>query len=197
MFSLYEMIEKSLLLRYFSSSTPPPDPDTAAKSHSSTDSLLKASNKRWNEADLGYFDPHLDRAYSEGEIVSVGKDVYYRNVILFVQHCRRRQSTFICLLRVSSRAPSFYIISNQIHKSSWFHIRSRRKAGNMAWNDDCSIYSPVILQSRPKAIPLQASPIQSIRVFCSFPISATRATGSATFERVWAWPWYHAPLPGY
>ncbi len=34
---------------------------------------------------MGYFDPHLDRAHGEGEIVSVGKDVYYRNVILFVQ----------------------------------------------------------------------------------------------------------------
>ena len=38
-----------------------------------------------DQADLGYFDPYLDRAYGEGEIVSVEKDVYYRNVVLFVQ----------------------------------------------------------------------------------------------------------------
>lgn len=34
---------------------------------------------------MEYFDLHLDTAYEEGEIVSVGKDVYYRNVIFFVQ----------------------------------------------------------------------------------------------------------------
>lgn len=34
---------------------------------------------------MGYFDPHLDRAHGEDEIVSVGKDVYYKNVVLFVQ----------------------------------------------------------------------------------------------------------------
>ncbi len=34
---------------------------------------------------MEYFDFHLDRAHGEGEIVLVGKDVYYRNVILFVQ----------------------------------------------------------------------------------------------------------------
>lgn len=34
---------------------------------------------------MGYFDPHLDQIYGEGEIVLVEKDVYYRNVVLFVQ----------------------------------------------------------------------------------------------------------------
>ena len=45
-------------------------------------------NSRWNTADLGYFDPHLDKSYGEGEIVTVGKDVYYRSPILFVERIR-------------------------------------------------------------------------------------------------------------
>lgn len=85
MLALREMIEKSLLLRDSSSSTPPPDPDAAPKAHSTTNSLPKALIERWNQADLDYINPHLDRAHGEGEIVLVGKDVYYRNVVLFVQ----------------------------------------------------------------------------------------------------------------
>ena len=85
MLSLWEMIEKSLLLRESPSATPPSDPDATPKSLPAGDSLPKTSIERWNQADLGYFDPYLDRAYGEGEIVSVGKDVYYRNVVLFVQ----------------------------------------------------------------------------------------------------------------
>ena len=86
MLSLREMIEKSLLLRESPSATPPPDPDATPKTLPSSDPLPKAPTERWNQADLGYFDPHLDRAHGKGEIVSVGKDVYYRNVVLFVQH---------------------------------------------------------------------------------------------------------------
>lgn len=42
--------------------------------------------ERWNQADLGYFDPHLDdRVHGAGVVVSVEKDVYYRNMVLFVQ----------------------------------------------------------------------------------------------------------------
>ena len=47
--------------------------------------LQSRATDRWNQSDLGYFDPHLDNAHGEGEIVLVGKDVYYRNVVLFVQ----------------------------------------------------------------------------------------------------------------
>ena len=85
MLSLREMIEKSLFLRDSQSATPLPDPNATPKSLPSGDSLPKASTKRWNQADLGYFDPHLDRAHGEGEVVSIGKNVYYRNVVLFVQ----------------------------------------------------------------------------------------------------------------
>lgn len=85
MFSLWEMIKKSLLLRESSSMTPPLDPDVTSKALPGGDSLPKASTERWNQANLGYFDPHLDRAHGEGEIVSIGKDIYYKNVVLFVQ----------------------------------------------------------------------------------------------------------------
>ena len=82
MLSLQEMIEKSLLLRKSSL-----NPDATPKVHTGADSLPKTITKRWNQANLGYFDPHLDtKAHGEGEVVSVGKDVYYRNVVLFMQH---------------------------------------------------------------------------------------------------------------
>ena len=42
----------------------------------------------WQAADLGYFDPMLDKSYGEGEVVTVGKDVYYRSVILFVERIK-------------------------------------------------------------------------------------------------------------
>ncbi len=85
MFSLREMIEKSLLLKESPSTISPPSPVTTPKTHSSADSLPRTTTERWNQSDLGYFDPHLDRAHREGEIVSVRKDVYYRNIVLFVQ----------------------------------------------------------------------------------------------------------------
>ena len=46
MLALREMIEKSLLLRNSSSSTPSPDPDATLKAHPATDSLPKALTKR-------------------------------------------------------------------------------------------------------------------------------------------------------
>ena len=85
MLSLREMIEKFLLLRESPSLTPPPNPNATSKALPADNSLPKASIERWNQANLGYFNSHLDRAHGEGEIVSVGKDVYYRNVVLFVQ----------------------------------------------------------------------------------------------------------------
>lgn len=79
------MIEKSLLLRESSSTTPSPNPDATPKALLSSDSLPKTTTKKCNQANLDYFDPHLDRAHGESEIVSVGKNVYHRNVVLFVQ----------------------------------------------------------------------------------------------------------------
>ncbi len=77
------MIEKSLLVRESLSATPPSNLDATPKAHLVNDILPKT--ERWNQVNLEYFDPHLNRAHEEGEIVSVGKDVYYRNVVLFVQ----------------------------------------------------------------------------------------------------------------
>ena len=79
------MIKKSLLLKESPSATSPPNPDATPKSIPAGDSLLKAFTERWNQANLGYFDPYLDKANGEGEVVLVDKDVYYRNVVLFVQ----------------------------------------------------------------------------------------------------------------
>lgn len=79
------MIERSLLVRKSLSATLFPDPDAILKALPSNDSLSKTKLMRWNQSDLGYFDPHLDRVYGKDEIVLVGKDVYYRNVILFIQ----------------------------------------------------------------------------------------------------------------
>lgn len=79
------MIKKFLLLRDSPSPTPLPDSDTTPKTHSGANSLPKTTIERWNQADLGYFNPHLDRAHGEDKIVLVGKDVYYRKSVLFVQ----------------------------------------------------------------------------------------------------------------
>ena len=85
MLSLWEMIEKFLLLRESPSTTPPPNPDATPKSLPGSNSLPKTSTERWNQADLGYFNPHLDRADKKGEVISVGKNIYYQNVVLLVQ----------------------------------------------------------------------------------------------------------------
>lgn len=80
------MIGKFLLLKESPSTTPPLDLNFSLKAHPIADFLPKNTTKKSNQADLSYFDPHLDRAYKEGEIVLVGKNIYYRNVILFRQH---------------------------------------------------------------------------------------------------------------
>lgn len=62
----------------------PPDPPGANGGTNTNNN----DDSRWNAADLGYFDPHLDKSYGEGEIVTVGKNVYYRSPILFVKRIR-------------------------------------------------------------------------------------------------------------
>ena len=83
MLPLREMIKKSLLFKDSASSSPRSNPNASRKAFLLTDLQSKATD-RWNQSDLGYFDPHLDKAHGEDEIVSVGKDVYYRNVVLFI-----------------------------------------------------------------------------------------------------------------
>lgn len=79
------MIEKFLLIKESLSAIPLSDHDAIPKTHPGNESLPKTATKRWNQVDLGYFNPHFDRAHKEDEIVLVEKDVYYRNVMLFVQ----------------------------------------------------------------------------------------------------------------
>ena len=45
----------------------------------------EAETKRWNIADVEYFDSYLNKSYDEDEIVTVEKNIYYRNVMLFVK----------------------------------------------------------------------------------------------------------------
>lgn len=50
--------------------------------------------ERWKQADLGYFDPQLDeKAHGPSNVVFAGKNVYYRNIVLFVQ-CIQNLITF-------------------------------------------------------------------------------------------------------
>lgn len=83
MLALCKMIKKTLLLRESNSSTPSSNPNAFSKLSLPAD-LLSKSTKRWNQVDLGYFDLHLNKAHGKGKVVFVGKDVYYKNVVLFV-----------------------------------------------------------------------------------------------------------------
>lgn len=72
-----------MLVANASSSSPISPSDTALKSSLQVETPSK--NKRWNQAKLEYFDPHLNRTHKDREVVLVGKEVYYKNVVLFVQ----------------------------------------------------------------------------------------------------------------
>lgn len=82
--SLCKLIERSLLLKNLFSATLFSNLDVTAKSSFSINILPKVSIKSLNQANLSYFDPHLDKRYSESKIVLVTKDVYYNNIVLFV-----------------------------------------------------------------------------------------------------------------
>lgn len=84
MFALREMIEKSLVLRQSAFSTVSPDPNALSKAPPRANLLLKTI-ERWNQADYRYFDLNLNKTYSKSEIVLDGKNVYYKNVVFFVQ----------------------------------------------------------------------------------------------------------------
>lgn len=44
----------------------------------------KTASSKWNLADLDYFDPHLDKSYSEDNIIVINKETWIRSVYLFV-----------------------------------------------------------------------------------------------------------------
>lgn len=75
------MIEKSILF----TSTHPLDPN-ASNMASPSANLPSKTTKRWNQLVLGYFDPYVNTIYSKGKIVLIGKDVNYKNMVLFIQY---------------------------------------------------------------------------------------------------------------
>lgn len=50
------------------------------------DSSAPSVDKKWVQAELRNLDPYLDLSHGEVEVLTVGRDLYYLNVILFVQH---------------------------------------------------------------------------------------------------------------
>lgn len=76
------MIKKSLFLRQFAFATFFSNLDATFKIYLG----IKTMTKRCNQADLDYFDSHFNRAHGKDEIVLIGKYIYYRNIVLFIQH---------------------------------------------------------------------------------------------------------------
>ena len=50
-------------------------------------------NERFNPKDIGFFDPHLLEDYGLGEIITLGQDIHYRDVWLFVAQAEAIAST--------------------------------------------------------------------------------------------------------
>lgn len=88
MLSLREMIEKSLLLKESFSTTSASNPNVSSKLFLPAD-LLSKFTKRWNQIDFGYFELYLIKAHGEDIIVAICKNVYYRNILLFLKHLQR------------------------------------------------------------------------------------------------------------
>lgn len=83
MVALREMINKFLLLGESVFSTLPPDPNASNKAFFPID-LPSKTMKRWNQVDLGPFNPHLDKVPCKSKIVLVRKNVYNRNLVFFL-----------------------------------------------------------------------------------------------------------------
>lgn len=99
--SLWETIKEFLLLKMFFFAILSPVSDATLEAHSGANFLSNGVIERWNQAALGYFDLQLDKAYEEVEIILVEKNVYYKNVVLFVQ---RFQSLVIFQVAVVIKA---------------------------------------------------------------------------------------------
>lgn len=85
MLALQEIIEKLLLLRDSFSSISPLNSNAFSKALPLADLQSKAIN-RWNQSNLDYFDFYLDtKAHSESKVILVKKNIYYRNMVFFVQ----------------------------------------------------------------------------------------------------------------
>ncbi len=65
--------------------------------------------EQWNQIDFGYFDSNVDdKANGAGELVSVEKDVYYRNVVLFTQRIQNLVTFRSATLVKANVATSFW-----------------------------------------------------------------------------------------
>ena len=72
---------------------PPPGPQgppgpTGPTGPPGADGYSSSGTPNWNAKDIGFFDPHLDKSYGDGDIVTQGSDVYYRNVMLFIERVK-------------------------------------------------------------------------------------------------------------
>lgn len=110
------MIKKFLLIRESPSATLILNHNATPKTHFGNDLLPKTTIKRWNQTDLGYFNSHLNNAYGEGEIVLVGKNVYYRNVMLFVQYLQN-----LVIFRDAALVKANIAISLQGSALDWYN----------------------------------------------------------------------------
>lgn len=56
--------------------------------HTDKNHLVLKSDKKWVQTKLGYFDLHLNMAYRKKKVITVGRNIYYQNIVLFVQRIR-------------------------------------------------------------------------------------------------------------
>lgn len=68
------------LLGYNNYQGPPPPPAIMP----SSSQAVSTTSIAFCAEGIGYFDPHLDEAYGKGDIVQMGKEVYYCDVHLFL-----------------------------------------------------------------------------------------------------------------
>ena len=52
----------------------------------STLCVILLQSTHWKVNEISLFNPHLNKFYKEGEIITVEKDVYYQSVMLFIKH---------------------------------------------------------------------------------------------------------------
>lgn len=143
MLALQEIIEKLLLFRDSSFSTSFSNPNIFSKALLLANFQSKATN-RWNQSDLGYFNLYLDtKVYGKGKIVLVEKNIYYKNIVLFVQRIQNLvtfkgialvKANISTLLRRStfewytSKLAEFdqNILNNNLGMKSWINMLSQR-----------------------------------------------------------------------
>ena len=68
-------IAQIIIIIIASQQPPPPQP-------ASLNNVV--SDNKWKAEELGFFDPYLTSSLGLGDVVTVGKELYYRSVILFI-----------------------------------------------------------------------------------------------------------------